>query len=155
MLLCSFYQKSPDNGGVDLPTDPPNQAWWLTVPGRSAHRPAAQAQGYRLVLPPESFLVQHTEGPLREEEEEPAWLWGAEVAPQATEDSTEITSPFGSVVVSVLDRLLSGLALEAAKKPHAVYKPVEARGNCDVQVMLLTSTFMNSCRSSPSQEPDS
>jgi hypothetical protein len=47
------------------------------------------------------------------------------------------------------------LALQAAKKPHAAYKPVGTRGNADAHVMLLTRMFRNSCRSAPPQEPDS
>jgi hypothetical protein len=47
------------------------------------------------------------------------------------------------------------LALQAAKKPHAAYKPVGTRGNADAHVMLLTRMFRNSRRSAPPQEPDS
>jgi hypothetical protein len=53
---------------------------WLT--GSAARRIARRlkASGYRLVLPPESFFVEHTEGPLRVGEEDRARAWGAELA---------------------------------------------------------------------------
>jgi flavodoxin len=53
---------------------------WLT--GSAALRIARRLRrsGYRLVLPPESFFVEHTEGPLREGEEDRARAWGAELA---------------------------------------------------------------------------
>jgi hypothetical protein len=52
---------------------------WLT--GSAARRIARRlkASGYRLVLPPESFFVDHTEGPLRAGEEDRARAWGAEL----------------------------------------------------------------------------
>lgn len=53
---------------------------WLT--GSAALRMARQLgrRGYRLIAPPESFFVLHTEGPLKEGEEERARRWGAELA---------------------------------------------------------------------------
>jgi hypothetical protein len=39
--------------------------------------------------------------------------------------------------------------------PQLAYKWVATDGNGDAQVILLTSTFRNSCRSTPSQGPDS
>lgn len=53
---------------------------WLT--GSAALRIARELlrAGYRVVVPPESFFVLHTEGPLREGEEERARRWGAELA---------------------------------------------------------------------------
>jgi hypothetical protein len=36
-------------------------------------------------------------------------------------------------------------ALQAARKPQAACKPVESDGNADAHVVLLTSTFRNSC----------
>jgi flavodoxin len=57
---------------------------WLT--GSAALRIARRLErgGYRLLLPPESFFVLHTEGPLRNGEEERAREWGAELARQAS-----------------------------------------------------------------------
>jgi hypothetical protein len=59
---------------------------WLT--GSAALRIARRLEqgGYKLVLPPQSFFVQHTEGPLREGEEDRARRWGDEVARRAAED---------------------------------------------------------------------
>jgi hypothetical protein len=37
--------------------------------------------------------------------------------------------------------------LQAAKKPHAAYKPEATRGNADAYGIDLTSTFRNFCRS--------
>jgi hypothetical protein len=45
--------------------------------------------------------------------------------------------------------------LPAAKKPQLAYKHVRMRRNGDAHVMLLTSTFRNSCRSAPFLFPDS
>jgi hypothetical protein len=42
--------------------------------------------GFRVVVPPESFFVLHTEGPLREGEEDRAREWGSELARRATKD---------------------------------------------------------------------
>ncbi len=47
------------------------------------------------------------------------------------------------------------LALQAAKKPQAAYKRVQADDNADAHVMLLTRRFRNSCRSEPAQFTDS
>jgi hypothetical protein len=57
---------------------------WLT--GSAALRIARRLRrrGYRLVAPPESFFVLHTEGPLRDGEEDRARAWGAELAGLAT-----------------------------------------------------------------------
>lgn len=57
---------------------------WLT--GSAALRIARRLRrsGFRLVLPPESFFVLHTEGPLRDGEEDRARAWGAELARRAT-----------------------------------------------------------------------
>lgn len=59
---------------------------WLT--GSAALRIARRLKrgGYRLVLPPESFFVLHTEGPLRDGEVDRARAWGAELARRATND---------------------------------------------------------------------
>jgi flavodoxin len=56
---------------------------WLT--GSAALRIARRLErcGYRLVVGPESFFVQHTEGPLREAEKDRARRWGAELARRA------------------------------------------------------------------------
>jgi hypothetical protein len=53
---------------------------WLT--GSAALRIARRLRrsGYRLLLPPESFFVLHTEGPLRNGEEDRARAWGAELS---------------------------------------------------------------------------
>jgi len=57
---------------------------WLT--GSAALRMARRLRrsGYRLVAPPESFFVLHTEGPLRDGEEDRARMWGAELARRAS-----------------------------------------------------------------------
>jgi flavodoxin len=57
---------------------------WLT--GSAAQRIARRLRrsGYRLVAPPESFFVIHTEGPLQDGEEDRARAWGAELARQTT-----------------------------------------------------------------------
>ena len=57
---------------------------WLT--GSAALRIARQLgkSGYRLVAPPESFFVLHTEGPLRDGEVDRARMWGAELARRAS-----------------------------------------------------------------------
>jgi hypothetical protein len=57
---------------------------WLT--GSAALRIARRLRrsGYRLVAPPESFFVLHTEGPLREGEEDRARMWAAELARRAS-----------------------------------------------------------------------
>jgi hypothetical protein len=59
---------------------------WLT--GSAALRIARRLgqSGCRLILPPESFFVQHTEGPLREGEEDRARRWGANLGRRAAED---------------------------------------------------------------------
>jgi flavodoxin len=59
---------------------------WLT--GSAALRIARRLKrgGYRLLLPPESFFVLHTEGPLRDGEVDRARAWGAELARRATND---------------------------------------------------------------------
>jgi hypothetical protein len=59
---------------------------WLT--GSAALRIARRLgrSGCQLVLPPESFFVQHTEGPLREGEEDRARRWGADLARRAAKD---------------------------------------------------------------------
>lgn len=56
---------------------------WLT--GSAAVRIARWLgrSGYRLVVPPESFFVLHTEGPLREGEEDRARRWGEELTHRA------------------------------------------------------------------------
>lgn len=56
---------------------------WLT--GSAALRIARRLRrrGYWLVLPPESFFVEHTEGPLEDGEEDRARQWGADLARQA------------------------------------------------------------------------
>ncbi|HXF35929.1 MAG TPA: flavodoxin domain-containing protein [Actinomycetota bacterium] len=53
---------------------------WLT--GSAAVRIARRlrGKGYRLVAPPQSFFVLHSEGPLRDGEEDRARAWGAELA---------------------------------------------------------------------------
>jgi flavodoxin len=57
---------------------------WLT--GSAALRIARRLRrsGYRLVAPPESFFVLHTEGPLRDGEEDRARMWGTELARRAS-----------------------------------------------------------------------
>lgn len=57
---------------------------WLT--GSAALRMARRLRrsGYRLIAPPESFFVLHTEGPLREGEQDRARAWGAELARRAS-----------------------------------------------------------------------
>jgi flavodoxin len=57
---------------------------WIT--GSAALRIARRLRrsGYRLVAPPESFFVLHTEGPLRDGEEDRAKMWGAELARRAS-----------------------------------------------------------------------
>lgn len=79
-------QKAPGKkaGVFDTRFDKPR---WLT--GSAALRIARRLKGsgYRLVLPPESFFVQHTEGPLREGEEDRARRWGAELARRAPGDA--------------------------------------------------------------------
>ena len=57
---------------------------WLT--GSAALRIARRLRrsGYRLVVPPESFFVLHTEGPLRNGEEDRARAWGAKLARRVT-----------------------------------------------------------------------
>jgi hypothetical protein len=59
---------------------------WLT--GSAALRIARRLgrSGCQLILPPESFFVQHTEGPLRQGEEDRARRWGADLARRAAED---------------------------------------------------------------------
>jgi flavodoxin len=56
---------------------------WLT--GSAALRIARKLRrsGFRLILPPESFFVLRTEGPLRDGEEDRARAWGAELAQRA------------------------------------------------------------------------
>jgi flavodoxin len=57
---------------------------WLT--GSAALRIARRLRrrGYRLLAPPQSFFVLHSEGPLRDGEEDRARAWGAELARGAT-----------------------------------------------------------------------
>ena len=57
---------------------------WLT--GSAALRIGRQLgrKGYQLVVPPESFFVQHTDGPLKQGEENRARGWGAELARRVT-----------------------------------------------------------------------
>jgi flavodoxin len=56
---------------------------WLT--GSAALRIARRLErsGYRVIAPPESFFVIHTEGPLRDGEVDRARTWGAEIARRA------------------------------------------------------------------------
>lgn len=58
---------------------------WLT--GSAALKISRRLRhlGCELILPPESFFVDHTEGPLRNGELDRAKRWGAEVARRATE----------------------------------------------------------------------
>jgi hypothetical protein len=57
---------------------------WLT--GSAALRIARRLRrnGYRLLASPQSFFVLHTEGPLRDGEEDRARVWGTEVARRAS-----------------------------------------------------------------------
>jgi Flavodoxin len=57
---------------------------WLT--GSAAVRIARRLRRkeYRLLAPPQSFFVLHSEGPLRDGEEDRARKWGAELAGRAT-----------------------------------------------------------------------
>lgn len=57
---------------------------WLTGSAAVRIHRSLERSGYRLVAPPESFFVLHTEGPLRDAEEDRARAWGAELARRAS-----------------------------------------------------------------------
>ena len=57
---------------------------WLTGSAALRIHRSLERSDYRLVAPPESFFVLHTEGPLRDGEEDRARAWGAELARRAS-----------------------------------------------------------------------
>jgi flavodoxin len=56
---------------------------WLTGSAALRITRTLRRSGYRLVAPPESFFVLHTEGPLRDGDEDRARAWGAEIGRRA------------------------------------------------------------------------
>lgn len=66
---------------------------WLT--GSAAVRIGRELErlDYRMVMPPESFFVLHTGGPLRQEEEERAKRWGSELARRSVSHPSEDLEP--------------------------------------------------------------